>query len=471
MAISTNMKRIQKTKDLDYFVEVELETQGKQGVYSELSAKSKLKAKSKFNTENLLERIVDKRNFFEAYKKVVANKGSNGIDGMRVDELLPYLQEHYEELKAELLKGKYKPQPVRRFEIPKPNGGVRLLGIPTVIDRLIQQAINQIINPIFDKGFSNNSYGFRPKRSAHMALRQAHKYINEGYKTVVDMDLEKFFDTVNHDILMHLISEKIKDTRVLKLIRKYLNSGIMLNGILTKSEEGALQGGPLSPLLSNILLDELDKELEKRGHKYCRYADDCNIYVKSKRAGERVLNNITKFLERNLKLKVNTEKSAVSSPTKRKFLGYSFYNRKGKAHFRVHDKSYERLKEKIRKITNRNISMNFNYRIKKLNEILVGWVNYFKLANMKSRLSILDSWIRRRLRACIWKTWKITKTKLNNLMKLGVPRNEAWQHANTRKSYWRISGSPILAKTINNQRLINHGFKSLSSQYGKFRLS
>lgn len=465
------MKRIQKTKYLDCPVEVELETQGKQGVYSDLSVMSNLKTKSEFNTENLLERIVDKRNFFEAYKKVVANKGSHGIDGMRVDELLPYLQENYETLKANLLSGRYKPQPVRREEIPKPNGGVRPLGIPTVIDRLIQQAINQIINPIFDIEFSNNSYGFRPGRSAHMALKQAQRYINDGYKYVVDMDLEKFFDNVNHDLLMSLVSRKIEDKRVLKLIRKYLKSGIMLKGMLVKSEDGAPQGGPLSPLLSNILLDELDKELENRGHRFCRYADDCNIYVKSMRAGERVLKSITKFLEQKLKLKVNAKKSAVSSPTKRKFLGYSFYYGKGGIKFRVHDKSYERLKEKIKKITNRNTSMNFDYRIKKLNEVIVGWINYFKLADMKTKLLELDQWIRRRLRACIWKTWKKIKTRFQNLMKLGVPKDIAWQYANTRKGYWRISNSPILNKTITNQRLINHGFKSLFSQYDKFRLS
>ena len=465
------MNRIQKTKELDCLVEVELETQGKQGVYSALSAMSQPKSESEFNTENLLEKIVDKRNFFDAYKRVVANKGSHGIDGMSVDELLPYLKENYSTLAANLLEGKYEPQPVRRTEIPKPNGGIRLLGIPTVIDRTIQQAINQVINPIFDKDFSDSSYGFRPKRSAHMALKQSQRYINEGYRYVVDMDLEKFFDNVNHDLLMHLVSRKIKDKRVLKLIRKYLESGIMLKGMLVKSEDGTPQGGPLSPLLSNILLDELDKELERRGHKFCRYADDCNIYVRSMRAGERVLNSITKFLDNNLKLKVNTEKSAVSSPTKRKFLGYSFYYKKGGIRFRVHEKSYERLKEKIRKITNRNVSMNFNYRIKKLNEITTGWVNYFKLADMKTNLQELDGWIRRRLRACVWKTWKLGRTKFNNLMKLGVPKQKAWEYANTRKGYWRISGSPILSKTITNQRLTNHGFKGLSSQYNKFRLS
>lgn len=304
-----------------------------------------------------------------------------------------------------------------------------------------------------------------------MALKQAQGYINEGYRYVVDMDLEKFFDNVNHDLLMHLVSRKIKDKRVLKLIRKYLESGIMLKGMLVKSEDGTPQGGPLSPLLSNILLDELDKELERRGHKFCRYADDCNIYVKSRRAGERVLGSITKFLNTKLKLKVNTEKSAVSSPTKRKFLGYSFYYGKGGIRFRVHEKSYERLKEKIRKITNRNVSMNFNYRIKKLNEITTGWVNYFKLADMKTNLQELDGWIRRRLRACVWKTWKLVRTKFNNLMKLGVPKQKAWEYANTRKGYWRTSASPILSKTITNQRLTNHGFKGLSSQYNKFRLS
>lgn len=471
MTISSNIKRIQKTNNLGWSAEVELETQGKQRAYSDLAAMSQLKAKSKSDTENLLEKIVDRRNFFEAYKKVKANKGSHGIDGMRVDELLSYLKGNYENLKASLLSGTYKPQAVRRVEIPKPNGTLRLLGIPTVIDRLIQQSINQVLSPIFDREFSNSSYGFRPRRSAHMALKQSQKHINEGYKYVVDIDLEKFFDTVNHDILMHLIAKKIEDKRVLKLIRKYLNSGIMLEGAVVKSEEGAVQGGPLSPLLSNILLDELDKELETRGHRFCRYADDCNIYVKSKRAGERVLKSLTIFLEGKLKLKVNTEKSAVSSPTKRKFLGYSFYYSKDGIKLRVHDKSYKRLKEKIRKITNRNVSMNFNYRIKKLNEIIVGWINYFKLADMKSKLIELDGWIRRRLRACVWKTWKKTKTKFNNLIKLGIPRSKSWEYANTRKGYWRISCSPILNKTITNQRLINHGFKSLSSQYEKVRLS
>ncbi|MBF8982029.1 group II intron reverse transcriptase/maturase [Lutibacter sp. B2] len=465
------MNRIQKTSEEGYSVEVELETQDKQEVYSDLLALSNLKAKSEIGTEKLLERIVSKRNLYEAYKRVKKNKGSHGVDGMRVDELLTYLQGNVSSLISNLLSGKYKPQPVRRVEIPKSNSGVRLLGIPTVVDRLIQQAIAQILNEIFDNEFSESSYGFRPKRSAHMALKQAQKYINEGNRYVVDMDLEKSFDTVNHDILIALLARKIKDTRVLKLIRKYLNSGIMINGVIVKSEDGTPQGGPLSPLLSNILLDELDKELENRGHKFCRYADDSNIYVKSKRSGMRVLASITKFLKKKLRLKVNTEKSEVSSIIKRKFLGYSFYYTKGGIRFRVHKKSYERLKEKIRKITNRNVSMNFNSRLKKLKEITTGWVNYYKLADMGNKLEEIDKWMRRRLRACIWKTWKKTKTRFKNLKKLGVPKQKAWEYANTKKGYWRISNSPILNKTITNQRLINHGFKSLSSQYKKIRLS
>lgn len=462
---------MQKTKDLDCLVDVELETQDKHGVHSDLSAMTNLKTKSNFDTENLLEKIVNKRNLFEAYKRVKANKGSSGIDGMKVGELLPFLQSHYNTLKVNLLNEVYKPKPVKRVEIPKPNGGIRLLGVPTVIDRLIGQAIHQVISPIFEEDFSGSSFGFRQNKSAHMALKQSQKFINQGFKYVVDMDLEKFFDNVNHDLLMHLVSLKIKDKRVLKLIRKYLNSGIMLKGSVVKTDVGTPQGGPLSPLLSNILLDKLDKELEKRGHKFCRYADDCNIYVKSDRAGKRVLESITKFLRIKLKLKVNKEKSAVDSTTKRKFLGYSFYYSKEGIKFRVHNKSYERLKDKIRNITNRNISMNFNYRLKKLKQIIVGWVNYFKLANMKNKLKELDRWIRRRLRACIWKTCKKIKTRFRNLIKLKVSKDKAWEYANTRKGYWRISNSPILNKTITNQRLINHGFTSLSSQYEKIRLS
>lgn len=462
----------QKTSYEGWTEEVGLEIRGNQGVSSELSTPPNQKAKSKEDTEYLLEQIVDKRNIYEAYKRVKRNKGSHGIDGMRVDELLPYLQEHYSSLVQRLLRGTYKPSPVRRKEISKPNnGGTRLLGIPTVIDRLIQQAIAQVLNRIFDKEFSEHSYGFRPKRSAHMALKQSKKYIEQGYNIVVDVDLEKFFDTVNHDILMSKLRNRIEDKRVLKLIRAFLNSGIMINGVIVKNEDGTPQGGPLSPLLSNILLDELDKELESRGHRFVRYADDSNIYVKSKRAGLRVLSSIKRYLEKKLRLKVNESKSAVAPVTKRKFLGYSFYYSKGGIRFRAHQKSFKRLKKKLKDITNRNKSMNFQYRIKKVNEIIVGWVNYYRLADMKNKLLEIDRWIRRRLRACIWKTWKKVITKYRNLVKLGVPKAKALEFANTRKGYWRISGSPILSKTITNQRLTNYGLKTLSSQYNKFRLS
>jgi len=466
------MNRKQKTSyNEDSLDKIELDTRNKQGVFSVLSASSEAKAKSESSTETLLESIVTKRNLFEAYKRVKKKKGSHGIDGMSVDELLPYLKTHATEITESLLDGTYKPKPVRRVEIPKPEGGIRLLGVPTVLDRMIQQAIAMKLNDIFEPVFSDNSFGFRPKRSCHMALMKSKELINEGNRIVVDMDLEKFFDRVNHDILMSRIARKVTDKRVLKLIRQYLTTGIMLNGIVVKSEEGTIQGGPLSPLLSNILLDDFDKELERRGHKFVRYADDCNIYVKSKRAGERVLKNVTSFLDKELKLKVNQEKSAVGYPTRRKFLGYSFYNGRKGIGFRVHEKSYERLKDKIRKMTNRNVSMNFDYRMKKLNEVLVGWVNYYKLADMKKRLEKLDEWIRRRLRACIWKTWKRVKTRFKNLKKLGLNKNKALEYANTRKGYWRISNSPILKLTITNEKLMRRGYKSLSSQYQKIRLS
>lgn len=466
----TNTKG-QKTSYGDCTEEVGLEIQGNQRVSSELLTPINQKTKSKICAKHLLEQIVNRRNIYEAYKQVMRNKGSHGIDGMKVDELLPYLQEHYFSLSQSLLEGKYKPYPVRRKEIPKPNGGIRLLGIPTVIDRLIQQAIAQVLNKVFDNDFSEYSYGFRPKRSAQMALKQSKIYIEEGYSIVVDMDLEKFFDTVNHDILMSMLANKIEDKRVLKLIRAFLNSGIMINGIVVRKEDGTPQGGPLSPLLSNILLDKLDVELEERGHRFVRYADDCNIYVRSQRAGLRVLSSITKYLEKNLKLKVNKSKSAVAEVMKRKFLGYSFYYSKGDVRFRVHDKSFERLKTKLKEATNRNKSMNFKDRIKKVNEIIVGWVNYYRLADMKERLKQLDQWLRRRLRACIWKTWKKVKTRYRNLVKLGISNGKAWEYANTRKGYWRIAGSWIMTKTITNQRLVNYGLKTLSSQYSKFRLS
>ena len=340
-----------------------------------------------------------------------------------------------------------------------------------VVDRVIQQAISQVLTEVFEPEFSEHSYGFRPNKSAHQALKQAEIYINSGYKVVVDMDLEKFFDRVNHDKLMHLISRKVSDKRVLKLVRGYLTAGVMTTGICVKSKEGTPQGGPLSPLLSNIMLNELDKMLEERGHKFCRYADYCNIYVKSRRAGLRVMETVRRFLENELRLRVNEGKSAVASPTKRKFLGYSFYYKKGTYRLRVHPKSLNRLKDKVREVTNRNVSMNFETRLKKLIEKTRGWVNYFKLADMSKSLKEMDGWIRRRLRACIWKTWKKIRTRFTSLNKLGIDRNKAWEFANTRKGYWRISNSPIMQRSITNERLEKRGYVSMSTMYKKVILA
>jgi group II intron reverse transcriptase/maturase len=418
------------------------------------------------SNSDLLSLALERENMFRAYEKVVSNKGSHGIDKMTVDQLGPYLKENWLAIKSQLLAGTYKPAAVRRVEIAKPDGGIRLLGIPTVVDRMIQQAISQVLNDIFDHEFSESSYGFRSGRSAHDAIKAAREYISEGYTWVVDMDLEKFFDRVNHDKLMSLVARKVVDKKLLKLIRSYLESGIMINGIEVVSEDGVPQGGPLSPLLSNIMLDELDKELEKRGHRFVRYADDCNIYVKSERAGERVYESIKRFLETKLKLKVNEGKSAVDKPERRKFLGFSFYRKQGgEPRIRIHQRSFQRLREKVKRVTNRNWGVSMVYRLKKLAEITNGWVNYFGIADGEGQLKKLDGWIRRRLRACIWKQWKKIKSKYKNLKKLGASEEKAWEYANTRKGYWRISKSPILSTTITNQRLETKGFKSLVKRY------
>lgn len=414
---------------------------------------------------NVLELILAESNLNAAYKRVKANHGSHGVDGMQVDELLPFLKTNGASLRQTLLEGKYRPQPVRRVEIPKPDGGVRLLGIPTVLDRMIQQAISQILSPIFEAHFSDHSYGFRPNRSAHDAIYKAQAHINEGNRTVVDIDLEKFFDRVNHDKLMSLLARKISDKRVLKLIRSYLESGVMISGLVSATEEGTPQGGPLSPLLSNIMLDELDKELERRGLRFCRYADDCNIYVKSKRAGNRVMNSVTAFIEHRLKLRVNRIKSAVDSPAKRKFLGFSFFWRKDGVHMCLHPKPLERLKEKVREITSRSRSMAMEVRIKKLNALTRGWVTYYRPSDMLSHCRMLDEWIRTRLRMCYWKQWKCTKAKYDNLRRLGLSDNNAWQWANTRKGYWRTASSPTLKTTLTNQYFLRLGLLSLTDAY------
>lgn len=464
---SKKLQRKQKTQYRDQVVEVEVELQGKSKVQSNFMVLPNRESVNDetFDTSMLLEEVLERNNMLLALKRVISNKGSHGVDGMKIDELREHIKKHWDTIKAKILESKYNPSPVRRVEIPKVDGGVRLLGIPTVQDRLIQQAIAQILSRIYEPLFSNNSFGFRPRRGAKDAVTKSKQYINEGNRWVIDMDLEKFFDKVNHDILMGKLEKKIKDKRLLSLIRKYLKSGILINGVSVTSAEGTPQGGPLSPLLANIMLDELDKELEKRRHKFCRYADDNNVYVKSKRAGIRVMESMIKLIENKLKLKVNKDKSAVDFVSKRKFLGFSFYFAKGGAEIRIHEKSIKRFKDKIKFYTNRNIGISMESRLKKLNQIMRGWINYYGIANSVAKLKELDKWIRRRLRACIWKQWKKISTRHRNLVKLGINKYKAWEYANTRKGYWRISKSPILSKSLNNKYLESLGFVSLTQTY------
>ena len=469
MRYSEDTQRKQKTSKEGWPAKDKVEPEGMPGGPSVSAVSENGRSNDSEYSSNLLEKIVERDNLNTAYKRVKANRGSHGVDEMTVDELLPYLKEHGQAIRQAVLEGSYTPKPVRRVEIPKPGGGVRQLGIPTVLDRMIQQAILQVLTPIFDPDFSEHSYGFRPGRSAKEAVLKAKDHIEAGYTWVVDIDLARYFDTVNHDKLMSLVARKVKDKRVLKLIRAYLNSGVMINGVVVEVEEGCPQGGPLSPLLSNIMLDELDKELEKRGHKFCRYADDCNAYVKSKRAGERVMQSITEYLEKKLKLKVNQEKSAVDRPWKRKFLGFSFYNKKDGVGIRVHAKPLDKLKDRVREILSRSNGLSMEQRVRALNYFIIGWVNYFGLADMKARVAELDEWIRRRLRMCIWKQWRKIRTRHDNLVKLGVEDSKAWEHANTRKGYWRIAGSPILSCTLTNEYLTRLGFVSLSSRYSQVR--
>ena len=386
------------------------------------------------------------------------------MDGMSVDELPAYLGEHWPAIRASLLDGSYLPQPVRRVEIPKPDGGVRQLGIPTVLDRLIQQAVHQILEPLYDPNFSTSSYGFRPGRSAHQALKAAREHVASGKAWVVDLDLEKFFDRVNHDVLMSRLARKIGDKRLLKLIRRYLEAGVMSNGVVVERVEGTPQGGPLSPLLANILLDEFDKELERRGHVFCRYADDCNIYVSSRRAAERVMASLTHFLETRLKLRVNRTKSAVARPYERKFLGMRIVGA-AKAHISLAPKSLLRLKQTIRRITKRNRGVSLGQVIRELNQATIGWVNYFALAAVKSICRDLDSWIRRRLRCFVWKQWKTYANRLHHLRKAGLGPWLAWGMVSGKHGPWNVSGSPALTRAIPNQYLEEQGYKNLLERY------
>ena len=415
-------------------------------------------------TNNLLELILRKDNLNMAYKRVKSNKGSGGIDGMQVDELLPYLRENQETLIQELRDGKYKPNPVRRVEIPKETKGeFRKLGVPTVVDRVIQQAITQELTPIYEEQFSNNSFGFRPKRGAHDALRQCQKNVNDGYVYVVDMDLEKFFDTVCQSKLVEVLSRTIKDGRVVSLIHRYLNAGVIANGMFERTEIGMPQGGPLSPLLSNIMLNELDKEIERRGHRFVRYADDCMIFCKSKKSAERTLENIIPFIEEKLFLRVNRKKTEVAHISKVKYLGYSFYRYKGKCRLRVHPKSVTKMKNKIRELTDRNNGMSNAKREEKYQQFVRGWVNYFKLADMKGLLTRADEWARRRIRAVYWKQWKRVRTRYRILRKLKLEHWQAIKLANSRCGYWRMA--EMLNTVITKKIIAKLGYTSMLDYY------
>ena len=410
----------------------------------------------------LHECILDSRNVRRAYEQVMANKGSGGIDGIEIDGFKSHVQAVWPSVKTAIQEGKYQPSSVRKVEIPKPGGGTRILGIPTLLDRMIQQAIAQQLNIIYDDTFSKSSYGFRPKRNAHQALVRARQFVNEGYNHVVDIDMAAFFDRVNHDYLINLLSERIKDKRVLKLIHRYLKSGSMVGGITTVNTEGTPQGGPLSPILSNILLDKLDKELESRGHRFVRYADDLCLFLKSKRAAERVLKSVSIYIEKELKLKVNESKSVATRPWKSKLLGYSFYHKKGEKGLKIAKSSIAKYKSKVREITSRSKPYAMYKRYEMLRQLNQGWTQYFKLNETKSLFNSLDEWVRRRIRLCYWKQWPKPSTKVKMLAKLGIPEWQANQWGNTRKGYWRISGSPILQRALNSSLLKREGYLSLT---------
>jgi len=413
-------------------------------------------------TQQLMEEVCHRDNLNQAYRRVKANRGAGGVDGMTVDELYPWLVDHKQELIAKLLDGSYKPQPVRGVEIPKPGGGMRQLGIPTVVDRLVQQAILLVLEPLLDPTFSASSYGFRPGRGAHDALAQAQKYVAEGRGIVVDVDLEKFFDRVNHDILMARLARRVADKRLLRIVRRFLEAGLMHNGVCIERHEGTPQGGPLSPLLANLLLDDLDKELERRGHCFCRYADDCNIYVQSKAAGERVLTSVTRFLEDVLRLRVNREKSAVAHIEERKFLGHRLL-RDGR--LGIAPTSLQRAKQRIRAITRRNRGIGLDRMIRELNSFLTGWVTYFRSAACKSHLTELDGWIRRKLRCVRLKQCKRTKPIMDFLHGLGVPLRNAWLTALSGKGWWRLAGSPSVTHAMHNQWFASLGLVNLVQRY------
>lgn len=422
---------------------------------------------------DLLERILSRGNLNNAYKRVRANKGAPGIDGMTVEDALPWLREHREELLDMIRQGKYKPQPVRRKEIPKPDGGVRKLGIPTVVDRIIQQAIAQQLTPIYEPLFSDLSYGYRPGRSAQDAILKVKEYAEKGYTQAVLVDLSKYFDTLNHELLMNLLRKNIHDKRVIELIKRYLKAGVMENGLLVKTEEGSPQGGPLSPLLANIYLNEYDQEMVRRGVPVIRYADDIVVLAKSKRAAERLLETTQRYLEGKLKLKMNVEKSKVVSVfaiRNFKFLGFALGKGPKGVYVRVHAKTLEKAKTKLRKLTSRSQGRDVRVVMEKVKVYIRGWINNFRIASMKTTMQEWDGWLRRRFRSYIWKQWKNPRTRVKNLMKLGMTQWQAYRNGNSRKGYWAIAGSGILTHTITNKRLAAAGYFEILSHYESVHL-
>ncbi|NLV35508.1 MAG: group II intron reverse transcriptase/maturase [Clostridiaceae bacterium] len=415
--------------------------------------------------DGLLEEILSASNLNRAYKQVKKNKGAHGVDGMEVEYLLQYLKDNGDELRKSILDGKYRPNPVRRVEIPKDNGKMRQLGIPTVVDRLVQQAVAQILSPIFEPQFAETSYGFRPKRSAHDALRKCNEYANQGYTYVVDMDLERFFDTVNQTKMVEILSRTIKDGRVISLIHKYLTAGVMNRGKYEETRLGLVQGGNISPLCSNIMLNELDHELERRGVRFVRYADDVILFAKTKRSAQRIMEHILPYIENYLQLKVNRTKTEVAYIGEIKFLGYGFYPSNDGIKFRVHAKSISKMKAKVKEITSRNNGLGYEKLKLKLKQFITGWVNYFKLADMKKLTKAIDQWLRRRLRMYIWKRWKRIRTRYAMLKRLGLEHEKAFMFACTRKGYWRIANSPILNLTVTDNRLRKSGYTFFTDYY------
>jgi RNA-directed DNA polymerase len=420
----------------------------------------------------MIKEILSKANLTKAYKQVVSNKGSAGVDKMKVTDLKPYLQKHWGALKPQIEKGLYSPQLVKGIEIPKPNGGKRLLGIPTVMDRMLQQAIQQVLSEVYEPEFSWFSFGFRTGKSAHQAVKQALLYINSGYQHIIDLDLKTFFDVVNHDILMSLLQRKVTDPVVMKLIRKFLQSGIMIDGMVHPRESGTPQGSPLSPLLSNIILNEFDKELAKRGLRFVRYADDCSIFVKSERAARRVLISITKFLEGKLKLKVNPEKTKICRPVNSALLGYGFVpiykkGEKGQYQLVTGDKAFTKLKTRIKEVTRKTSPKTFDEMIASLNSVVRGWVNYFQLSSMWAKLRDLDSWIKSRIRYFIWKKWKKPNRRMRAYIQLGRNKGDAYAWSRSRLGGWRIAQSPIMTTTVTNERLEQRGYLSILKLFEK----